>query len=112
MLGTVGTIRGTKSTRGDLAILPAQGRDVDIAADVRRGGPVLGPFCGYQIRGPRVADPEGIEGADTCLGRLDVKPLKFPDKRSTEVAATLSFRIAELARASSGRSKSSIACPE
>ena len=33
---------GSKSTRGDLAFLRAQGWDIDLAAHVRRGGHVLG----------------------------------------------------------------------
>ncbi|RDC72620.1 cobyric acid synthase [Rhodovulum sp. 12E13] len=83
-------IPGTKSTRGDLAFLRAQGWDVDIAAHVRRGGRVLGLCGGYQMLGRRVADPEGIEGpagADAGLGLLDVETVMTPDKRLTEVLA-------------------------
>src|SRR5690606_9322822 len=46
---------GTKSTRGDLAFLRAQGWDVDLAAHVRRGGHVLGICGGYQLLGREVA---------------------------------------------------------
>ena len=38
---------GTKSTRGDLDFLRAQGWDIDLAAHVRRGGHVLGLCGGY-----------------------------------------------------------------
>jgi adenosylcobyric acid synthase len=81
---------GTKSTRGDLAFLRAQGWDGDIAAHVRRGGRVLGLCGGYQMLGRRIADPEGIEGpagVDAGLGLLDVGTVMKPDKRLTEVAA-------------------------
>ncbi len=81
---------GTKSTRGDLAFLRAQGWDVDLAAHVRRGGHVLGICGGYQMLGCEIADPEGIEGsagADPGLGLLDVATRMTPQKRLTEVAA-------------------------
>jgi adenosylcobyric acid synthase len=82
---------GTKSTRGDLAFLRAQGWDVDLAAHLRRGGRVLGICGGYQMLGQGVADPEGIEGpagADPGLGFLDVETVMTPDKRLTAVRAT------------------------
>jgi adenosylcobyric acid synthase len=82
---------GTKSTRGDLAFLRAQGWDVDLAAHLRRGGRVLGICGGYQMLGRAVADPEGIEGpagADAGLGLLDVETVMTPDKRLTTVRAT------------------------
>jgi len=81
---------GTKSTRGDLAFLRAQGWDADLAAHVRRGGKVLGICGGYQMLGREVADPEGIEGpagVDPGLGLLDVATLMTPRKRLTEVSA-------------------------
>jgi adenosylcobyric acid synthase len=81
---------GTKSTRGDLSFLRAQGWDVDLAAHVRRGGHVLGICGGYQMLGREVADPEGLEGpagADPGLGLLDVSTIMTPKKRLTEVAA-------------------------
>ena len=56
-------IPGSKSTRGDLAYLRAQGWDIDLAAHLRRGGRVLGICGGYQMLGRVVRDPEGIEGA-------------------------------------------------
>ena len=81
---------GTKSTRGDLAFLRAQGWDVDLIAHHRRGGAVLGICGGYQILGRSVADPQGIEGAageDPGLGLLDVATVMTPDKRLTRVDA-------------------------
>ncbi|MGY6634139.1 MAG: cobyric acid synthase [Alkalilacustris sp.] len=82
---------GSKSTRGDLAFLRAQGWDVDLAAHVRRGGRVLGICGGFQMLGQSVADPHGIEGApgaDPGLGLLDVATVMGADKRLTEVRAT------------------------
>ena len=83
-------IPGSKSTRGDLAFLRAQGWDVDIAAHVRRGGHVLGICGGYQMLGRVVRDPEGIEGAageTVGLGLLDVETVMSPDKRLTRTQA-------------------------
>ncbi|SEN31922.1 adenosylcobyric acid synthase (glutamine-hydrolysing) [Gemmobacter aquatilis] len=82
---------GSKSTRGDLAFLRAQGWDIDLQAHVRRGGHVLGICGGYQMLGHVVRDPDGIEGAagetpGLCL--LDVDTVMTPDKRLTRVAAT------------------------
>jgi adenosylcobyric acid synthase len=81
---------GTKSTRGDLAFLRAQGWDIDLRAHVRRGGRVLGLCGGYQMLGRRIADPAGIEGPageTPGLGLLDVETVMTPDKRLTEVRA-------------------------
>jgi len=81
---------GTKSTRGDLSFLRAQGWDVDLAAHVRRGGHVLGICGGYQMLGQQVADPHGIEGpagTDPGLSLLDLRTEMTPQKRLTEVSA-------------------------
>jgi len=84
-------IPGSKSTRGDLAFLRAQGWDIDLMAHVRRGGHVLGICGGYQMLGRSVADPEGIEGpagVTPGLGLLDVETVMTPDKRLTRTRAT------------------------
>jgi adenosylcobyric acid synthase len=81
---------GTKSTRGDLAFLRAQGWDVDLAAHLRRRGRVLGICGGYQMLGRSVADPDGIEGpagVDAGLGLLDVETVMTPVKQLTTVRA-------------------------
>ena len=81
---------GSKSTRGDLASLRAQGWDVDLAAHVRRGGRVLGICGGFQMMGRVVRDPQGIEGPageTEGLGLLDVETVMTPDKRLTETEA-------------------------
>ena len=81
---------GTKSTRGDLAMLRAEGWDVDLLAHRRRGGRILGLCGGYQMLGRRIADPDGIEGPPgetDGLGLLDVETRMIPEKRLERVAA-------------------------
>jgi adenosylcobyric acid synthase len=81
---------GSKSTRGDLDFVRAQGWDEDVRAHHRRGGHVLGICGGLQMLGHHVADPDGIEGhAGTArgLGLLDIETVMTGDKRLTEVAA-------------------------
>lgn len=83
-------IPGSKSTRGDLAFLRAQGWDIDLMAHVRRGGHVLGICGGYQMLGQAVRDPEGLEGPageTPGLGLLDIITEMVPDKRLTRVSA-------------------------
>jgi len=46
-------VPGTKSTRGDLSFLRAQGWDIDLLAHRRRGGRILGVCGGYQMRPDR-----------------------------------------------------------
>ncbi|MFZ1467417.1 MAG: cobyric acid synthase [Paracoccaceae bacterium] len=79
---------GSKSTRGDLAFLRAQGWDIDLAAHHRRGGRILGLCGGYQMLGRSIADPDGIEGpAGTTpgLGLLQIDTVMTGDKRLTQV---------------------------
>ncbi len=81
---------GSKSTRGDLAFLRAQGWDIDLAAHIRRGGRVLGICGGYQMLGKTVRDPDGIEGpaGETLgLGHLDIDTVMTPDKRLSRISA-------------------------
>lgn len=83
-------IPGSKSTRGDLAYLRAQGWDVDLAAHLRRGGRVLGICGGYQMLGQTVRDPEGIEGeagSTPGLGHLAIETVMTADKRLTQTKA-------------------------
>jgi adenosylcobyric acid synthase len=83
-------VPGSKSTRGDLAFLRAQGWDIDLLAHTRRGGHVLGICGGYQMLGKEISDPEGIEGppgASPGLGLLDVTTVMTPDKRLARVQA-------------------------
>lgn len=86
----VAIIPGSKSTRGDLAFLKAQGWDEDLRAHYRRGGHVLGICGGFQMLGHSVADPQGIEGAPGAtggIGLLDVNTVMTGDKRLTMVEA-------------------------
>ena len=81
---------GSKSTISDLVFLRAQGWDIDIAAHLRRGGMVMGLCGGYQMRGTKLDDPDGIEGpaGDTAgLGHLAVETVLAGDKRLTQVTA-------------------------
>ena len=81
---------GSKSTRGDLAYLRAQGWDIDLAAHHRRGGRILGICGGYQMLGQSVADPDGIEGpagVTQGLGLLDLTTTMTSDKRLTRTKA-------------------------
>ena len=83
-------IPGSKSTRGDLAYLRAQGWDIDLLAHHRRGGRIMGICGGYQMLGTRVSDPLGIEGAageTPGLGLLDVATVMTTDKRLTRTHA-------------------------
>ncbi|NBE07880.1 cobyric acid synthase [Paragemmobacter ruber] len=88
---TLVIIPGSKSTRGDLAFLRAQGWDIDLAAHRRRGGRIMGICGGYQMLGRSVADPMGIEGPageTPGLGFLDVDTVMTADKRLTRSSAT------------------------
>ena len=79
---------GSKSTRGDLAFLRAQGWDIDLAAHHRRGGRILGLCGGYQMLGRTIADPDGREGpAGTTggLGLLQIDTVMTGDKRLSAV---------------------------
>ncbi|SEK51380.1 adenosylcobyric acid synthase (glutamine-hydrolysing) [Roseovarius nanhaiticus] len=77
-------IPGTKSTIADLAAFRAEGWDIDLAAHIRRGRPVLGLCGGYQMLGRAVSDPGGVEGPACTvpgLGHLDVETVMQPQKR-------------------------------
>jgi adenosylcobyric acid synthase len=83
-------IPGSKSTIADLAALRANGWDIDITANVRRGGKVLGLCGGYQMLGRAIHDPAGIEGAATTvagLGLLDVETTLTENKTVTPTEA-------------------------
>lgn len=74
---------GSKATQADLAVLRAQGWDVDLVAHHRRGGWILGLCGGFQMLGRTIADPQGLEGAPGTvagLGLLDVETELVPAK--------------------------------
>lgn len=84
-------IPGSKSTIADLADFRANGWDIDLAAHVRRGGPVLGVCGGFQMLGNTIADPEGIEGSSQTvagLGLLDVDTVMGLHKQLSQVVGT------------------------
>ena len=79
---------GSKATLADLAVLRAEGWDIDIAAHLRRGGWLLGLCGGYQMLGRVVRDPLGIEGDAgevPGLGLLEIETALTRDKRLVEV---------------------------
>ncbi len=83
-------IPGSKSTRGDLAFLRAQGWDIDLIAHHRRGKHILGLCGGYQMLGKTIHDRQGIEGTagtSVGLGLLDVTTEMTPEKSLTQVRA-------------------------
>jgi len=83
---------GSKATLSDLAMVRAEGWDIDIAAHVRRGGRVLGLCGGYQMLGLRIADPDGVEGAPgeaAGLGLLDVETVMTGAKTLEPVGGRL-----------------------
>jgi adenosylcobyric acid synthase len=87
---TLVILPGSKSTRGDLAFLRAQGWDIDLLAHHRRGGHVLGLCGGYQMLGKSVTDREGIEGAagkTKGLGLLNVRTEMTAEKSLTPTKA-------------------------
>jgi adenosylcobyric acid synthase len=79
---------GSKTTLRDLAVLRAEGWDIDIQAHRRRGGHVIGLCGGYQMLGRVVRDPLGLEGPPgeaPGLGLLDVETVLDRDKTVREV---------------------------
>ncbi len=92
---------GSKATLSDLAMLRAEGWDIDLRAHVRRGGRVLGLCGGYQMLGRRIADPQGIEGAPGAaegLGLLDVETTLTANK----ILRPVSGRLARTGEAFTG----------
>jgi adenosylcobyric acid synthase len=82
---------GSKATLADLAVLRAEGWDIDLLAHARRGGRVLGLCAGFQMLGRGIADPAGIEGpagAAAGLGLLDVETVLGPEKALRDVEGT------------------------
>ena len=85
---------GSKSTRGDLAWLQAQGWPQALRRHLRYGGKVIGICGGYQMLGRSVADPHGVEGApgtSPALGLLDVETELTREKRLAQVSGHCAF---------------------
>jgi len=80
---------GSKATLADLAVVRAEGWDLDVRAHLRRGGWLLGLCGGFQMLGRRIADPHGIEGPPgeiDGLGLLDLDTVLAGDKTLVEAA--------------------------
>lgn len=77
---------GSKSVRGDLASLRAQGWETAIRRHLRYGGKVLGICGGLQMLGEHLHDPLGLEGAAGSSPGLGLLAL------STELAAEKQLR--------------------
>ena len=80
-------LAGSKATIADLAVLRAEGWDIDIVAHLRRGRLILGVCGGYQMLGTRIRDPLGIEGPPgevAGLGLLQVETELAGDKKLVE----------------------------
>lgn len=83
---------GSKATIADLAVLRAEGWDIDILAHHRRGGHVLGLCGGYQMLGRTIADPHGVEGVAAVthgLGLLAIETILDGDKNLAAIGGTL-----------------------
>ncbi|MHA1107737.1 MAG: cobyric acid synthase [Alphaproteobacteria bacterium] len=79
---------GSKATLADLAVLRAEGWDIDIRAHLRRGGKILGICGGYQMLGRRIDDLDGIEGPPGSaegLGLLDMETRLAGGKRLARI---------------------------
>jgi adenosylcobyric acid synthase len=95
---------GSKNTNEDLAYLQHTGMAEAIVSYYKSGGTVVGLCGGYQMLGLRVTDPQGVESRleeVSGLGLLDMDTEMFPEKITSQVAATFldhggfSFRHAE-----------------
>ncbi|MGE7957180.1 cobyric acid synthase [Pseudomonas sp. NPDC089530] len=83
---------GSKSVRGDLAYLRAQGWDSAIARHLRYGGKVLGICGGLQMLGEQMHDPLGLEGAPGSspgLGLLAFETVLEQEKQLRNVRGRL-----------------------
>jgi len=85
---------GSKSVRGDLAQLRAQGWDQAIRRHLRYGGKLIGICGGYQMLGHRVHDPLGLEGeagSSDGLGLLELETTLEPEKQLRNVEGGLAI---------------------
>jgi adenosylcobyric acid synthase len=85
---------GSKSVRGDLDWLRAQGWEKAIRRHLRYGGKVIGICGGYQMLGRWVHDPLGLEGAPGSspgLGLLDLETTLAPEKQLRNVRGHLAL---------------------
>ncbi|UZE33336.1 cobyric acid synthase [Pseudomonas sp. B21-059] len=88
---------GSKSVRGDLAYLRANGWDRAIARHLRYGGKLLGICGGLQMLGKQLHDPLGLEGAagsSPGLGLLDFETVLEAEKQLRNVSGNLTLENA------------------
>ncbi|MFJ7145567.1 cobyric acid synthase [Pseudomonas protegens] len=88
---------GSKSVRGDLAYLRANGWDRAIARHLRYGGKLLGICGGLQMLGKQLHDPLGLEGAagsSPGLGLLDFETVLEAEKQLRNVSGCLTLENA------------------
>jgi adenosylcobyric acid synthase len=79
---------GSKATIADLKFFREQGWDIDLLAQARRGGRILGICGGYQMLGKTVSDPQGMEGPPgeiEGLKLLDVATVLTGDKTLRQI---------------------------
>ncbi|MBW8356379.1 MULTISPECIES: cobyric acid synthase [Pseudomonas] len=88
---------GSKSVRGDLAYLRANGWDRAIDRHLRYGGKLLGICGGLQMLGKQLHDPLGLEGAagsSPGLGLLDFETVLEAEKQLRNVSGNLTLENA------------------
>jgi adenosylcobyric acid synthase len=85
---------GSKSTRGDLQQLRAQGWQTVILRHLRYGGKLIGICGGFQMLGRVVHDPLGLEGSPGSspgLDLLDFETSLEPEKQLRRVQGRLAL---------------------
>ncbi|MDP4569174.1 cobyric acid synthase [Pseudomonas sp. LPH60] len=90
---------GSKSVRGDLAYLRANGWDRAIDRHLRYGGKLLGICGGLQMLGKQLHDPLGLEGAagsSPGLGLLDFETVLEAEKQLRNVSGNLTLENASV----------------
>ncbi|MCO7612155.1 cobyric acid synthase [Pseudomonas chlororaphis] len=90
---------GSKSVRGDLAFLRANGWEQAIARHLRYGGKLLGICGGLQMLGKQLHDPLGLEGAagsSPGLGLLDFVTVLEEEKQLRNVRGHLNLEQAAI----------------
>ncbi|WP_259745141.1 cobyric acid synthase, partial [Pseudomonas protegens] len=88
---------GSKSVRGDLVYLRANGWDRAISRHLRYGGKLLGICGGLQMLGKQLHDPLGLEGAagsSPGLGLLDFETVLETEKQLRNVSGHLTLESA------------------
>jgi adenosylcobyric acid synthase len=85
---------GSKSTRGDLAALKAEGWDIDIRHHHRMGARVVGLCGGFQMLGRTISDPQGLEGEPgtsegLCLLDIDTELGPTKELRIEQAVSTV-----------------------